>query len=52
MQQRVRDGEAVLVLFGLRNSDELGDVKLFVELSDDLAVQADYGEIIIFGASP
>jgi len=52
MQQRVRDGEAVLVLFGLRNSDELEDVKLFVELSDDLAVQADYGEIVIFGASP
>jgi hypothetical protein len=52
MQQRVRVGEAVLVLFGLRNSDELEDIKLFVELSDDLAVQADYGEIVIFGASP
>jgi hypothetical protein len=40
------------VLFGLRKSDDPQDINLFNELSDNLAIQADYGEIVIFGASP
>lgn len=52
LQQRVKDGEAILVLFGLRNSDDPQDINLFNELSENLAIQADYGEIVIFGASP
>jgi hypothetical protein len=52
MQQRVRDGKAILVLFGLRNSLEPGEVDLFNSLTDDLNIQADYGGIIVFGKSP
>jgi hypothetical protein len=52
MQQRVRGGQAILVLFGLRNSGDPDEVDLFADLSDDLHVQADYGGIVIFGASP
>jgi hypothetical protein len=52
MQQRVQDGQAILVLFGLRNSVDPDEVDLFAELSDELQVQADYGDIVIFGASP
>jgi hypothetical protein len=52
LQQRVKDGEAILVLFGLRNSDDPQDINLFNELSENLAIQADYGEIVIFGVSP
>ena len=51
MQARVRDGQAVLVLFGLRNSLDPDEVNLFATLADDLNIQADYGEIIIFGVS-
>jgi hypothetical protein len=52
LQQRVKDGDAILVLFGLRNSNDPPDIDLFNELSDNLTIQADYGEIVIFGASP
>jgi hypothetical protein len=52
MQQRVRDGQAILVLFGLRNSADPDEVNLFATLADQLQVQSDYGEIIIFGTSP
>jgi hypothetical protein len=52
MQQRVRDGLAILVLFGLRNSLDPDEVNLFDDLSDDLNIQADYGDILIFGTSP
>jgi hypothetical protein len=52
MQQRVRDGEAILVLFGLRNSQDPDEIILFDTLSDDLRILADYGDILIFGISP
>jgi hypothetical protein len=52
MQQRVRDGEAILVLFGLRNSQDPDEMNLFDTLSDDLRILADYGDILIFGISP
>lgn len=52
MQQSIRDGQAILVLFGLRNSADPDEVELFTILSDDLNVLTDYGEIIIFGISP
>jgi hypothetical protein len=52
MQQRVRNGEAILVLFGLRNSQDPDDVDLFADLSTGLHLLVDYGEIVIFGSSP
>jgi hypothetical protein len=52
MQQRVRDGQAILVLFDLRNSLDPEEVNFFAALSDDLHVQADYGDIVIIGTSP
>ncbi len=52
MQQRVRDGEAILVLFGLRNSQDPDEMNLYDALSDDLRILADYGDILIFGISP
>jgi flagellar biosynthesis protein FliQ len=52
MQQRVRDGEAILVLFGLRNSQDPDEINLFDTLSDDLRILTDYGDILIFGISP
>ena len=51
MQRSVRAGEAILVLFGLRNSDTPDEVSLFADLSDNLTIQADYGDIVIFGGS-
>jgi hypothetical protein len=51
MQRSVRAGEAILVLFGLRNSDSPDEVSLFADLSDNLTIQADYGDIVIFGGS-
>jgi hypothetical protein len=52
MQQRIRDGQAILVLFSLRNSTHPDEVTLFADLSDDLPIRADYGDIVIFGVSP
>jgi hypothetical protein len=52
MQQRVSQGEAVLVLFGLRNSQDPAEVDLFNDLTAGLSLRTDYGEIIIFGVSP
>jgi hypothetical protein len=52
MQQRIRDGQAIMVLFDLRYSDDPSEVDLYNRLSNTLAIQADYGEIVIFGASP
>jgi len=52
MQQRVQDGQAILVLFGLRNSLDPEEVDLFSALVNDLNLQADYGDIVIYGASP
>jgi hypothetical protein len=52
MQQRVRDGQAILVLFGLRGSADPDEVRLFEDLTTGLPVLADYGDAVIFGASP
>jgi hypothetical protein len=52
MQQRVRDGQALLVLFGLRNSTDQEEIDLFTILADNLSVLTDYGDIIVFGTSP
>jgi hypothetical protein len=52
MQQRVQGGQAMLVLFGLRDSVEQDEVNLFTDLSDDLPVRTDYGNIVIFATSP
>jgi hypothetical protein len=52
MHQHIRDGQAVLVLFGLRDSTDAGEVDLFTILADELNVRADYGDIIIFGITP
>jgi len=52
MKLRVSQGEAVVVMFGLRNSQDSAEVDLFNDLTAGLSVRADYGEIIIFGVSP
>lgn len=52
MQQRVKDGKAILVLFGLRSSNEQDEVNLYADLSEGLPIWADYGNIVIFGTSP
>ena len=52
IQQRVQQGQAVLVLFGLKGSDEPDEVALFNDLSAGLPVLADYGDGVIFGVSP
>ena len=52
MQQRVKDGQALLVLFGLRNSTDQEEIDLFTILADNLSVLTDYGDIIVFGTSP
>jgi hypothetical protein len=52
MQRQVQAGEAILVLFGLRNSSDAEEAALFTSLTDGLPLQADYGEITIFGSSP
>ena len=52
MQHRVRSGQAVLVLFSLRNSDDPEEVALFDALSAGLPVLADYGDDVIFGLLP
>jgi len=51
LHQRVSDGEAVLILFGLRNDADVDEAELFTDLSDNLPVMADYGEIVLFGLS-
>jgi len=52
MQTRVLDGEAVLVLFGLRTSSDSDEVALYDLLSAGLPLLADYGEDVIFGTLP
>ena len=51
LHQRVSDGAAVLILFGLRNDPDVDEAELFTDLSDNLPVMADYGEIVLFGLS-
>ncbi len=52
IQQRVRKGQAVLILFGLRNSQDADEVALFQDLSAGLPILADYGDGVIFGLAP
>lgn len=52
IQQRVRQGQALLVLFGLRDSPDPDEVALFEDLSAGLPVLADYGDGVIFGIAP
>ncbi len=52
MQQRVESGKAILVIFGLRGSSDPAEVDLFAALTDGLSIRADYGNIVVFGASP
>jgi len=52
IQQRVQQGEALLVLFGLRDSQAPDEVLLFKDLSAGLPVLADYGDGVIFGIAP
>lgn len=52
IQQRVSQGQALLVLFGLRNSQDADEVALFEDLSAGLPVLADYPDGVIFGLAP
>jgi 4-amino-4-deoxy-L-arabinose transferase-like glycosyltransferase len=52
IQQRVLDGQAVLVLFGLKDSQEADEVALFQDLSADLPLLAEYSDGVIFGVVP
>jgi hypothetical protein len=52
IQQRVLQGQALLILFGLRNSQDASEAALFQDLSAGLPVLADYGDGVIFGLAP
>jgi hypothetical protein len=52
IQQRVKQGQALLILFGLRNSQDADEAALFEDLSAGLPVLADYGDGVIFGLAP
>jgi hypothetical protein len=52
MQQRVLNGQAVLVLFGLRDSADPEEAALYNALSTGLPVLADYGDAVILGRVP
>jgi len=52
IQQQVKQGGALLVLFGLKNSQDPEEIALFNDLSAGLPVLADYGDGVIFGVSP
>ena len=52
MQQRVREGRAVLVLFGLRDSADPGEADLYDILSAGLPVLADFGADVVIGDLP
>ena len=52
MQQRVLDGKAVVVLFGLRDSTDPEETALYDILSAGLPVLADYGNTVILGHVP
>jgi 4-amino-4-deoxy-L-arabinose transferase-like glycosyltransferase len=52
MQARLLQGQAVLVLFGLRNSSDPAEATLFDDLSAGMPVLADYGNAVIFGRLP
>ena len=52
MQQRVLDGEAVVVLFGLRYSADPDEIALYETLSAGLPVLADFGGDVLLGYAP
>ena len=52
MQQRVLGGEAVVVLFGLRNSADPEETALYDILSAGLPILADYGGDVLLGDLP
>lgn len=52
MQERVRRGEAALILFGLHQSQDPEEILLFETLTAGLPQIADYGEVVIFGILP
>ena len=52
MQQRVREGRAVLVLFGLRDSADPEEADLYDTLSAGLPVLADFGADVLIGDLP
>jgi 4-amino-4-deoxy-L-arabinose transferase-like glycosyltransferase len=52
MQQRVREGRAVLVLFGLRDSADPGEADLYDILSAGLPVLEDFGADVLIGDLP
>jgi hypothetical protein len=52
LQQRVKQGQALLVLFGLKDSQVPDEVTLFNDLSAGLPVLADFGNAVIFGIPP
>ena len=52
MQQRVLDGQAVVVLFGLRHSADPEETALYDTLSAGLPVLADFGADVLLGYAP
>ncbi len=52
MKAQIRRGEAVLVLFGLRDSTDPEERDLLSDLTAGLRLQADYGESLIYAAQP
>jgi hypothetical protein len=52
IQQRVLGGQAALILFGLKDSQEPDEAALFNDLSAGLPVLEDYGDGVIFGVVP
>jgi hypothetical protein len=52
MQQRVLDGQAVVVLFGLRHSADSEETALYDTLSAGLPILADFGADVLLGNVP
>ena len=52
MQQRVLDGQAVVVLFGLRHSADPEETALYDTLSAGLPVLVDFGADVLLGYAP
>jgi hypothetical protein len=52
LRQRVLQGQARLVLFGLKNSSDPSEVALYQDLSAGLPVLAEYPDGVIFGLAP
>jgi 4-amino-4-deoxy-L-arabinose transferase-like glycosyltransferase len=52
MQRRVLDGQAVVVLFGLRHSADAEETALYDALSAGLPVLADFGGDVLLGKLP